>query len=163
MLPGDAIFQFMDTVGDGSGTTNAIGDYTTPDDFIFEAQGDAYLHRLLISIEDDSGMTAEEYGNIAALTNGWELKAYDQGGTEILDLTAGIVVQSNAHIGRVCFDVDIKSWGTTPTNEVLVARWSFDKAGQPLQLAKGEQLRVELADNFAGIIGHYFMVQGYYV
>ena len=160
ILPEDMIFHYLDSNGDGTGTTNAIGDYSTPDQFYFEALKNCSIHRILISVGDATGSTAQEYGGLSALTNGVELKVYDQTDTEILDLTAGNPIKSNAEWGKACYDVDLKTWGAG--NEILVIRWTFDKAGTPINLAKGQKISIDLSDNFTGLLSHNFFIQGYY-
>lgn len=160
--PESRIAQFLDTNGDGSGTVNATGNYASAaTDFYFEAAEDCFIYRMIVSIEDTSGMQADEYGNLgAALTNGWELKVKDASDVVLSDETAGVAVKTNAGIGRNCFDVDVKSWGITPTDELLVARWTFEKDSQPLFLRQGDKLVIALNDNFTGLVDHYFMVKG---
>ncbi len=106
-------------------------------------------------------MQAEEYGNLgAALTNGITVRLQDSGGT-VLDLTDGLPVKTNAGWGQLCYDVDLKSWGAG--NELLLVRWTFERAGQPLRL-EGEdsgRLEVVLNDDFTGLLAHTFQVQGY--
>ena len=157
----ELIFRNMDTNGDGTGTKNANGNYGTPDDFYFQSPYAVELHRMIIPIGDTAGMTAEEYGNLgAALTNGWELKVKTAADVVKLDLTDGIPIKSNAEVGRVCFDVDLKDFGTTPTNEILLARWTFTRCGSPLILDPLDKLVITFSDNLTGLLTHYFMVQG---
>ena len=159
------ISQYLDTNGDGTGTTNANGDYSSAlDEFYIEpASDETYLiARIIISVEDTAGMTAEEYGNLgSALTNGVEIQERDGTGV-VTDFTDGVPIKANFQWGALCYDVDIKSWGTTPTNELLVARYSFNKFGDGVTVTGelGERLTVRLNDDFTGLISHRFMVQG---
>lgn len=158
--PEAAYYRFLDTNGDGTGTQNAVGDYSvTPQEFYFEPDVDAKIHRMIIHIEDTSGFQAQDYGNITGgLTNGYSLSVRDNG-NEILDLCDGLLIQTNAEIGRYCYDVDVKTWGAG--NEALQARWTFDKAGAPLVINAGYRLSITLNDDLTGLIEHYFMIQGY--
>ena len=87
VAPDKMIFRACDTVGDGSGTTNAVGDYSSAaDDFKITAQAGERLkiERMLVSYEDTSGMQAQEYGNLgSALTNGIEVLVTDGAGATI--------------------------------------------------------------------------------
>ena len=159
--PNDAVFRFLDTNGDGTGTTNATGDYSiTPEEVYFEAAVNCDIHRLIIHIGDTGGIQAQDYGNIAGgLTNGYTVKALDASQAELIDLCAGIPILTNGDIGRYCYDVDLKTWGSG--DEFIQARWTFSKAGSPLHLPKGYRLSVTLNDDFTGLLQHYFMVQGY--
>jgi hypothetical protein len=158
--------RYLDTTGDGSGTKNAIGNYASSAQIfrIAPASGKVFrISRMLINIEDTAGMKAENYGDTGSpLTNGIEVRTHD-GSSTLIDLTDGIPIKTNAHWGRTCYDVDIKSWSTAPTNELLLARWSFFRCGQYLRLngSKNQELQVVLNDNLTGLISHYFMVQGF--
>lgn len=162
--------RFLDTTGDGTGTKNAVGNYSgggvgTTIFKIQPASGVIYrIERLIVHYEDTSGMTATEYGNFgAALTTGNILRIQDGSGT-IVDLTDGITIKTNADWGRHCYDSDVKSWGgAAPTNDVFAARWSFFKSGTTVRLdgTANERLEMVLADNMTGLIDQYFMVQGY--
>ena len=160
-------YRYLDAVGDGSGAKNFNGDYSS-------VQGVARLNatkvntdfdralsveRLIVSVSDTTGFTAQKYGNLAALTNGIEIKLMDDDG-EVLDLTDEIPVKTNAQWAQLCYDVDVKSWGSG--DELLVVRWTFSKAGAPLILNcnKNAYLAVYLDDNLDGLLSHYFMVQG---
>lgn len=164
MQPIKAISRFLDTAGDGSGTKNANGDYSSAaDDFYFTANKACEIHRIIIEIEDTKGMEPEEYGNLgAALTNGYDLWVKNTAGTKIKDFTDGVPIKTNAGIGRLCYDVDLKSW-TNTTNETVLARFTFARLGSPLELKQGESIGVTLNDNLTGLIAHYFLVQGQYV
>ena len=160
------LFRLLDTNGDGSGTTNAIGDYD-PTAEIFYIQppaGTVYrIARMIVHAEDGPSMTAEEYGNLgSALTNGIAVRVQDDSGT-IVSLTDDFLIKSNAHWAAMCFDADVKTWGVTPSNELLAVRWTFTKAGQYIRLDgdNNERLEVLLNDEFDGLVSHYFFVQGY--
>lgn len=158
------ISQFLDTVGDGSGTINANGDYSSAaEEFLISPAAEtdkriAYkIYRMVISAEDTNGMQAQEYGNLgAALTNGVTI-VHDDGSMTITNLTP-TPIKTNALWGSYCYDVDVKSWGSG--NELLVVRWTFSKSGAPITLANNERLVVGLNDDFSGLISHGFMVQG---
>jgi hypothetical protein len=157
------ISAFADTNGDGTGTKNAIGNYSGAQE-IFYVQppvGTVYrVHRMLISLEDTAGMQAQEYGNLgAALTNGVQIRVQGDTGT-LTDLTDGVPVKTNAHWGRMCYDVDVKSWGSG--NELLCVRWTFAKSGAAIVLdgSRHERIEILLDDSFAGLLSQYFLIQG---
>ena len=158
--------RHLDTVGDGSGTKNAVGNYAiTSQDFIIAPSSEQIFSvaRMLITLEDTSGMQAEEYGNLgAALTNGICIAEYDSAGL-VSKLCDDVPVKTNAGWARLCYDANVLSWGTTPTDELLTVRWTFSKFGAPLVLRgdEGGKLVVTLNDSFTGLISHYFMVQGF--
>ena len=159
--PEEGVYRFLDTNGDGTGTKNANGDYSvTPGEFYFQPPRRVHVHRLIIHIEDTNGFTAQEYGNLgAALGNGYTIVCQDDSQNEICNYNDGVVITTNAEIGRICYDVDIKTWGAG--NEALQARFTFDKAGSPVDLKPNYRLSITFNDDLSGLIEHYFMIQGY--
>lgn len=159
------IYRFLDTNGNGTGTKNAVGDYSVAaEEFHIQPPVSLRysLYRMIVCIEDTAGMRAEYYGDLAsALTNGIKVSVDDGAATELCDLTDGDPVKSNAGWGRHCFDVDVKTWGAG--NELLLVRWTFSKAGAPVFLQEGHRLIVTLNDDLTGLVSHNFMVQGYVV
>lgn len=156
------VFRALDATGDGTGATTANGDYSlSAQDFKITAPS-AYryeVERLIVSVYDTAGMQAQEYGNLGAeLTNGIEILVLNASDETILDVTDGRPIVRNSDWGARCYDVDVKSWGSG--NEMLVARWTLAKAGAGLLLKQGQSLAVRLNDNFTGLIGHTFEVQG---
>ena len=162
------INQFLDTVGDGSGTTNAIGDYSdtgagVEEFFYTDPSGGgldlppSYIHRMIVSIGDTTGMQASEYGNTgAALTNGVSI-AVKRAAATLIDLTPEPIL-TNAQWGAYCYDVDLKTWGAG--DELLLVRWTFTKSGSPIKLEAGDKLVVTLNDDCSGLTDHRFLIQG---
>lgn len=151
--------RYLDTNGDGTGTKNANGNYSSAAE-TFYIDGPLTITRMIVSVEDTGGMQAEEYGNLGtALTNGITIDI-DSGGldNELVDLTDGEPIKTNAGWGQLCYDVDLKSWGAG--DDLLVVRWTFDKSGAPIKLGDDDRLEITLNDDFSGLIGHYFLVQG---
>lgn len=164
------LVQFLSTNGDGTGTTNAIGDYSTPDDFYIEppAAQDYVVTCLIVHIADDE-ILAGEYGGLEALTNGVRLKAKLCGTTYYLD--GGVPIKFNAQWGSLCFDVEQKSWAPTPTQESLVVRlapgaYYIDGDAPPnypgllLRGYRDDQLIVTLSDDLSGLDIHRFLANG---
>lgn len=162
---GNLVFRYLDTNGDGTGTKNANGDYSvTPGRFYVQNANDKGMcvSRLIVHIQDAQNFSADNYGNLAsALTNGVSVNAKDHVDNVLLDLTDGLPVKSNADWGRLCYDTINVSYGSG--NDFVQVRWTFSKAGKFLSLAKDESLNVDLNDDLSGLVGHYFMVQGYYL
>lgn len=162
------ISRYLDTAGDGSGAKEATGDYSiTPEEFYLQPPvNEVYqISRLLVSIEDTTGMVPEEYGNLgSALANGVSV-SYEKDGVEVVDLTDGLPIKNNAQWGMLCFDVDVKNWANTPTDELVVVRWTFARSGTNLRLsgfnATRDRLVVSLNDNLEGLISHRFKAQGF--
>jgi len=160
-----SIFRYLDTVGDGSGIKNAMGDYSgAVEEFLYIAGGPAAtgrvdLHRLVIFVRDSGLFTADSYGALAALTNGIEIEVRDSDDNILVDLTDGVPVKSNAQWCRVCYDSILQDYGAAGDSYV-VTRWTFTRSGSPLALKAGDRLVVKLNDDLTGLIDHTFMIQG---
>lgn len=160
------LYRYLDATGDGTGNKNWIADYSSVQGIakIAPPAGSIYeIARLIISIEDTTGMQANEYGDIgAALTNGIEVGVSNAGG-ELFNITDDEPIKTNAGWGALCYDVDVKSWGSTPTNELLVARFTFLKANIMLGLNgdSGDFLWVSFDDSLVALVKHQFMAQGF--
>ena len=158
-------FRYADTTGDGSGSINFVGNYSSSAEQAIMAAGPSetlVVARLIVMIEDSTGMRAERYATLgAALTNGVAVRHYAADGTTILNnLTGAVPITTNALWGSTCYDVDLKEWGAG--NELLLVRWTFWKAGTPgIQLLPSESIRVDLSDNFTGVVQHCFQFQGF--
>ena len=155
--------QFLSTGGDGTGTDNFIGDYSSAPvtGLIQPPDGTTYkIARMMVSVGDTAGMQAQEYGNLgAALTNGLELKVFTATNTEVANLMGGEPIHTNAEWGALCYDVDVKTWGSG--NELLVARYTFSKLGEPVVLqGSGDRMQIIFNDSFDGLLSHKFLMEG---
>ncbi len=155
-------YRFADTVGDGSGTINAIGTYAAAaEEFILSPpSGQVYeVARMLVTLQDTGALDAEEYGNGITLTKGVVITGQSKGqAIEITD--PNLLVTTNALWGAYCYDVDAKTWGTG--DELLLVRWTFSKAGSPIVLDSraGDFIKITLNDDYDDLVGHYFHFQG---
>ncbi len=159
----DLVFRFLDTAGNGTGTKNANGNYSvSPNlntEFYYSPTQYTEIHRLIIHITDTTGMQTQDYGNIGSgLTNGYNFSVEDENQNEVIDLCDGTVIKTNGDIGRYCYDVDLKNWGSG--DEMLQARWTFTRSGSPIVLEPSWRFTVTLSDDCSGLIEHYFMLQG---
>lgn len=158
------LFRHLDTNGDGTGTIVANGNYSGAAEifYIQPGAGEIYrLQRMIVSLEDTNGFSAQEYGNLgSALTNGITVRVQNDSGT-VYELTDGDPVKTNAKWGAFCYDVDLKTWGAG--DEFLLVRWTFSRTGQPMRLVgdNNERLEVVLNDDFSGLVDQTFIVQGY--
>ena len=163
--------QLLSTVGDGTGTSDFIGAYNvTPVSGLLRAPiGDAFhVGRLIVFIQDNAGMKSGNYATLgAALTNGITMTLESNGDTtpiEINDFTPGGAIKTNADWGRLCYDVDVKSWGgAAPGDDILLARFTFSKftrVGDPLVLRGDDQIRMIFNDDFSTVIHHEFLFEG---
>jgi hypothetical protein len=161
--PKTIISRLASTNGDGTGTTNAIGDYTTPIELKVTPatrQG-LEIHRMIVGVEDSaSSMSPGEYGGLgAALSNGIVVSVKNSSGT-LYTLTA-FPITTNLEWAQHCHDLQQHTWGTG--NDGYSVRWTFSKSGYPVVIADNDDtwLSIDLSDNFTGLITHRFIVQGY--
>ena len=161
------LFRYLDTVGDGTGTKDAIGNYSGAEEefFIAPPAGTVYqINRLIVEVRDGNGMRAEHYGTLgAALTNGIEVQTRTGVSTTVIDLSDGLPITTNAEWGGLCFDAEVKAWGAG--DDFLLVRWTFASSGGNIRLDgdSGERLAVILNDDLTGLGSHTFMAQGYIV
>ena len=157
--------QLADTVGNGSGTADFIGDYTTPvEALLVPATGTSIeIHRMTLHLEDGGagGIKAETYGALSALTNGVTIKTFASAGADLITNFTPEPIKNNGQWGAMNYDVDVKTWGSG--NELLLARYTFVLSGAPIVLIGDDRIVVRLADNFTGLIHHKFHFQGHYL
>ena len=163
MVRKDGIFRLLDTVGDGSGTTNAIGDYSAvATSFkITDTSGWGSIERIMISYRDTGSFDTELYGNGIALTNGLKVFLKDTNDAVIQEYTA-FPIKTNGDWASHCYDWAYFDTGTGDNYASI--RWTFAKSGQPVivKFDQGEYLEVLLNDSFINLVEHKFIVQGVY-
>lgn len=157
-----SLYRYADTNGDGTGTKNAIGNYSvTPQRFnLTPPAGEVFrVERMLISVSDSGTFDADKYGNGIALTNGVTVEKRDANG-QIIDYCDGVPVVNNTGWAQLCYDKTIHSEGVGA--EIMTIRWTFSKGGAPVTLIgdQGEFLSILLNDDFTGLISHYFFLHG---
>ena len=164
--------QLLSTNGDGTGTVDFNGNYAvTAATGLLRAPnaGDTFhVARLIVFLQDGTGMKAEEYGDLgAALTNGITMVLESDGDTtpiEIVDFCAGIPLKTNADWGVLCYDVDMKTWGgAAPGDDILLARFTFSKFtknGDSIALTGDDQIRMVFNDNLSTLVHHRFLFEG---
>lgn len=154
------LYNFLDTVGDGTGDIDASGDYSTiGQNFFYTCPNDVKfvtIERMIIHYEDVGNFDADKYGNNITIANGVEVRVEKRG--ETVDLTAGRPVQTNAHWGEMTYDTFHSDYGTG--NDFLTVRWTFAKSGAPVKLYPGEKFIVYLSDDFSGLVEQLFKIQG---
>jgi len=156
--------QFLSTNGDGTGTVNAnVNGAVTPVVFKISppATGSIVITRLIVTIRDNGTFSAEKYGVISELANGVEVgRLNDTTDAVEQDLTSGIPITTNASWGRLCYDVDLKTWGAG--DSFLLVRWTFAKHGScPLLISGGPALGISINDDLTTLVEHHFLVQGF--
>jgi hypothetical protein len=161
-----ALSRFADTVGDGTGTSIAVGNYSdvglgVTDFMIAPAAGEVFqIERMIVSIEDTVGMDADSYGNGITLTNGIDVLVANDTGDLWYWTQPNHPITTNGEWAHYCYDAQLLGWGQG--NEHIVVRWTFGKTGHPLVLNGnvGAKLIIRLNDDFSGLIDHGFLIQG---
>ncbi|MCK5644352.1 MAG: hypothetical protein KAJ19_26370 [Gammaproteobacteria bacterium] len=159
--------QLLSTNGDGTGTTNANGDFSAVSDDFYIEPGAAqvyHINKFSVIIETAAAFRAERYGAISALTTG----------VEILRKQATVETALTPLLIK-----NIGTWGLYATeehgltqgsgNNFIAFHWDLKDAGVDLALdgAVNDQFIVRLSDDFsaagATLVSHYFLVQGHII
>lgn len=158
------IFQLLSANGDGTGTTNANGDYSsTPLSLKFKQSEKevVFVTRMIVYVQDTGSFDSGSYGNGIDLANGIRVYHKNAAGELLEELTAFAVKSSGDWAGQ-CHDLNHFNFGSG--DEFITVRWTFAKSGFPikLKLHADEYIEVELNDDFRGLTKHYFKVDGFY-
>lgn len=161
----EMLFRYLDTVGDGSGTKTANGNYSvTPQNFLIKpsiSEGLTYaIHSLIIQIEDAAAFDSGTYGNLAALTNGIQLYVANASGVSVMDLLDGAPIKTNGQWERVAFEARLNPYSAVPGN-LMNIRWDFTQTSSPLVIPPGWSLVARMRDNLSGLTNHSFFVMGH--
>jgi hypothetical protein len=158
------LIRFLDTNGDGTGTKNAIGNYSgaaTPFYIAPPADQVYSVTELLIQLSDNGAFGQSVWGSMAsALTNGLLIRA-KRNTTVVLDILDGIPIKTNDQLSHLTSRVTLLTWsGSTNT---LQASFTTAEFGTPLYLngALDESLEIVCNDDFSGLIDQTFVVHGY--
>jgi len=167
--------RHLDTNGDGTGTKNAIGDYSSsPEIFYIQPSVDQIFRitRMMILVRGAKNtFYTDYYGSREPLSVGIIVRKQDDSGT-IINFTDNVPIRTNGNWGRFCFDAEVYPATIGNTDSYLRVRWTFEKYGYPVRLdgSNNERLEIALNDDFTagtGITGgalaeHYFVAEGYY-
>lgn len=158
----DRIEQLLDTVGDGSGTTNMA---TTSDTYLIAPPaGTVYaLNRLNAYIEDgiNQKFGANLYGALPALTTGIDISVEAASGR--LKLLSPMSIQKIGHWGLLTgVDMFFTNFPDSSADMAMV-RWTFKKGGGAIWLNgdKGEFLQIIIHDDLSDLVEHTVSVQGF--
>jgi hypothetical protein len=158
----NSLVRFLDTNGDGTGTKNAIGNYSLVAQpfFIQPASNEIFLiYSFLMQLSDSGALfSIDEYGNLnTALTNGL-LVRLKRAGVVTLDLLDGQPIKINDHYAHLAQQVQLIDWAGTANT----LRAEFTVGAGPYVLYGSEQDRLEVLcnDNFTGLIDQTFLARG---
>jgi hypothetical protein len=154
------LIRYLDENGDGTGNKIGNGDYSgAPTEFFISPPlGESYnLTRLIIYIEDTTGMDNAKYGNTGPLLNGVGISV-TVGGI-VTDLLDGLPIKTNGQWKRLCYDQHIDSTGAG--NDSCAARWILTSSDTSIALDHGDKFSITLNDDLSGLIDHTFLLEGY--
>ena len=157
---GELFVRFLDTNGDGTGLTNAIGDYSlAAQDFYIQCPENTnlFISKLVIQVEDSGTFDSSSYGNGIELTNGIKIIFEDADSGE-LDLTADFPIITNVDYAKYDKNLFLSTFGTG--NEYLNFTYDFFSLGRPIRLLPGEKWIIRLNDDFEALVSHTFNIQG---
>ena len=160
-----------DTVGDGSGTKNAIGNYAgDPTPFMIRAQPGEHLiiNRMIVGAEGNSFSNADLYGSGPELTVGISLYVTDDNGDILYYLTdEDTPIKQNGGWAHYCYDYARFGTAFPQGNDLGAVRWTFARTGQPVELLPGWSINVLLEDDMrtvtTGLVEHNFLMQGHFL
>jgi hypothetical protein len=158
----DAIYQALDTVGDGSGATNqAVNGSSTPVKFLIKPPvTEKYiLKRLNLHAIDSNWNNAGFYGAIALLANGIRIYIENDEGI-IKEYTSNFKIQ-RTHDWALLAGADVTTIGNAGADP-LVVRWTFASGYSNITLdgSKNERFVMEIPDNLSGLDYQVATVQG---
>jgi len=161
------IYRHLDAVGDGSGSIDQNGDFSSTPQFFrvnAPAQGFYGIQRIMVQIRSSGMMKGDTYGDQPELTNGIAAAIYDKDDNIEVDLTDGQPIRNNGDWARYSYDGSMMDFGAgaPSSDQFLRVRWTFGEGGQPLFISKGSSLRFLLNDDFTGLSGHLAQVQGFF-
>lgn len=157
--------RFLDTVGDGTGTKNAIGNYSvTPAVFkLAPPAGEVYeISELIICFTATGNFKGSDYAGIAGgLVNGVTITA-KRGGVLVHDVLDGVPIKTNSAYGCLSdtFRLETFSAGTESMVHVSINSREYGFS-YSLNGDLSDTLEVGLNDSFVTLLTHHFKALGY--
>lgn len=155
--------RYLDTNGDGTGTKEAIGNYSvTPDTFFIQPATNEIMNigSLLLHVAGGTAFGISEYGNIGTpLTVGVVINITINGST--IAFTNSHPLKSNGDLMHIANSFDIHAFKNLETS--IAARITNEAFGTGLIL-KGytnDKLEIILNDDFTTLTSHDFIVTGF--
>jgi hypothetical protein len=161
-LAEDAIYQALDTVGNGTGSIEqAVNGSSTPVKFLIKppATEKYRLKRMNLHAIDLNWSNALFYGASAALTNG--LRVYKENDGGIIKEYTGNFKIKRTHDWALLAGVDATTVGGSGADPLTV-RWTFARGFSDIILdgSKNERLVIEVQDDLSGLDSQVAVVQG---
>jgi hypothetical protein len=156
------ILQFLDTVGDGSGTTDMSAAADTYKFTPTSGRGWAKIAAIKLFIMDGGAFQEDFYGHLgAAIVNGCTCKIVKQAGGDELDLIAAGQFKDNADMRRSGWTFEVQTFAAGNNWVVAVFRppVDFDRA---LVVYEDEELEFDVQDDLSGLVAQNVVIFGEY-
>lgn len=145
---------FVTNIGDGTGTFNLIGNYSSvATDFWYEASSKYIVSSVILAISDSSSFNQGDYGAIpGGLTNGVGFFIQFAGGPEVR-LVHPENIKHNYEWLAITKDTTLTNFAGNAQTLVI----NFDVVGDfgmPLTMNKGDRFILRLNDDLTGLIFH---------
>ena len=148
-----------------SGGTNMAtsGSTAVPLVYYYQCPASRYaiVQRLNIGIQDVA-IDPDKFGGSTLVTKGLKVQAYDTNNSSMLiDFTDGLNIKKNWQWGLLA-GVDNQTDNADKSNKpsAFNVRWTIGKAGAPLNLTSGQQIRMTVQDDISDLDEMYVMIQG---
>jgi len=154
---GKQIHKVLDSVGDGSGTTNMA---TTTDEYFYKPlAGEVFeMHKIIITWSDATTPTHALYGGITALSTGCLLKVLNDT-EDKLDLLHTEVIKDNTDLAR-----HSTWWNIFSAASVGLGSFVIDFGNRPVTIVNdGDNQRISynVQDDLSGLLKHTVAVIGF--
>lgn len=145
-------------VGGGDGTEEMAADYSLSNGvytFGPPANETWAVSRGIVYISDGGAAAPTEFGNSAALSNGYSIAIYDEDGAAVRELANGYLFKTNGDFARVMYDVQNLGAGAGG-DDAYAGRWTWLRAGTYLVLRgdRGHKLGIDLSDDLSVVNSH---------
>lgn len=157
------VYQFADTTGDGTGTTDmSVDGSATPVTYSTKpGAGEIFrVARIIVSVRDSGSFDSGGWGNNGGnpLANGLVANVKWDGVVVPLTVTP---ITSHIDLAALSYDVSYNSWGSG--DEFIVFRFTFTKAGQYIRLDGdlGDEIQFIVNDDLTYLTQQRISVQGY--
>ncbi len=154
----------MSSNGDGTGTVEAIGDYSvTPLSLKLKLDDHSKveIYGLKMKLRDIGTFQADDYASLTgSLTNGIRIYVRD-GDDELIEELTSYPIKNNADLATF---TNFRFNDFATNDNVMSVGWDISGIGTPVKLdfSKGQYLEVFFNDDFTGITEQTFAAFGHY-
>lgn len=160
------LFRYLSTNGDGTGTTNAIGNYSGAPAYFYISSFNTlktfYVTDLIFQYSANGSFSQSGYANGVALTNGIDIQ-YWQNDDAIFTVNDSRKIKTNDGFVHSGFDYQLITFSGAVNS--VAAKYSFVNPIILNEYTDGWAgwFTVILNDDFTGLTDQTFYLKGYYV